>query len=1456
MPATAQAKNVATGHVVPKITTNPGTNATDKSFTFHPRDYDYDIEANKANATPFIVDATLANSIRTPRIITPVNNARGVTKPILFDWSSITNADHYRISGSTNLGPSQISVRDDESWLTTSLGDSTPGASYSTNTGSSPRTAAIAVAGGGLARTVTVARDGSSACSNATLTSNRGSFNDGSGSSNYGGAPSITISPSSQEVPASAGSTTFTVETKNISSLVSGATLSAMATPSSWLLLELAELSGSGSTRTRTLTANYSANTGSSSRTATITVSYASGLIPQLGDSAEDMVTVVQAGADPILSVDGLLRRDVPSSLGITTFTVSTNLDTSQISVNDNATWLTTSLSGSVLRANYNPNTGSSPRTATITVSGGGLTEMLRVVQAGSASCGDATLNSNSGSFRVGRGNSYYRNNSSCSWRIDVPSGKIITLNFSSFDTESMYDVVKVYDGNSSSSDLLGSFSGSSVPPSVVSSGDRMYVTFTTDEGTTRPGWSANYTSSPAPSLSLSPSSRNVSSSRSSTTFTVNTNLSSSQIRVSKDATWLTINLRGSVLRANYSANTGSSQRTATITVSGGGLTETVTVVQAGTAVASFLSLNPLGKDVLSPASSTTFTVSTNLSHSQITVNDNATWLTTGLSVDTRTLTATYSSNTGSSPRTATITVSGGGLARTVTVVQAGTAVASFLSLNPLGKDVLSPASSTTFTVSTNLSHSQITVNDNATWLTTGLSVDTRTLTANYSSNTGSSPRTATITVSGGGLARTVTVVQAGSAACGNATLTSSSGSFNDGSGSSNYGNNLWCSWLIDVLSGRIITLNFSSFDTESMYDVVSVYDGNSSSSPLLGSFSGSSVPSSVVSSGDRMYVRFTTDGSETRRGWSATYTSSTPSTPSAPSLSLDPSRRNVTASEDNTTFSVSTNLSSSQISVSDNKSWLTTSLSGSVLTANYDSNTGSSQRTATITVRGGGLTETVTVEQAGKINPPTIITPANNARGVATPIRFGWSSIPNADNYRISVATSRTGFDPGRNPMFPNSVLNTATGTTPRYTWSGATPGTTYYWAVRVSVPGQIATTEIYEFTVASTSNPPLSLSPPTIATPVNNARGVATPIRFDWSSIPNADNYRISVATSRTGFDPGRNPMFPNSVLNTATGTTSEYTWNDATPGTTYYWAVRVSVPGNTATTAIHKFTVASTSNHTLSLSPSRREVPASRGSTTFSVNTSLSSSRISVRDDARWLNTSLSGSTLSATYSSNTGRRSRTATITVSGGGVTRTVTVEQAGTRDDVVAPDYIVEDIQIINSGGREVSKVTEGDEVKIKAIIKNIGNEEGRARIKYYANNSRFDTDETSSIDVNETDDETSAWFLVPNTDSLHVKVVIRGSKAGSVEERNDSNNERTVTIPVSRSTASTDHFVLKITTTAGTNSSDRSFTFYTQDTNYDIDWNNDQTFEECRYRRFWKPVPYLPHSRSTHHQV
>ncbi len=1204
MPATAQAKNVATGHVVPKITTNPGTNATDKSFTFHPRDYDYDIEANKANATPFIFDATLANSIRTPRIITPVNNARGVTKPILFDWSSIPDADHYRISGSTNLGPSQISVRDDESWLTTSLGDSTPGASYSTNTGSSPRTAAIAVAGGGLARTVTVARDGSSACSNATLTSNSGSFNDGSGSSNYGDNLRC-----SWLIDVRSGS----IITLNFSNF---------DTESTYDVVSVYD----GSSSSSTLLGSFSGSSVPSSVVSSSDRMYVTFTTDGNGTASGWSATYTSSSAPSSSSFIFLpyirispSRQDVSASSIRTAFTVRTNIGPllhSSIHKEYSAEWLEARLDGSVLRVDYKPNPRSSPRRATITLSYGfSVNETVTVEQAGS------------------------------------PPRIITPVNNARGVTRPI-----LFDWSS------------------ISNANNYRINVATSRTGFDPGGNPMF---PNPVLNTT---------------------------------------TGTTSRYTWSGATPGTTYYWAVRVGVPGHTATTEIHKFTVASNLTLSLSPSRRDVSSSASSTTFSVSTNLSSSQISVRDNASWLTTRLSGST--LRANYRSNTGSSPRTATITVSGGSLVRTVTVVQAGNLT---LSLSPSRRDVSSSASSTTFSVSTNLSSSQISVSDNASWLTTSLSGST--LRANYRSNTGSSPRTATITVRGGSglydyVSRTVTVVQAGSAACGNATLTSSSGSFNDGSGSSNYVDNLSCSWLIDVRSGRIITLNFSSFDTEQGFDYVKVYDGSSSSSRLLGSFSGSSVPSSVVSSSDRMYVKFTTDGSATRQGWSANYTSSTPSLSLSPSgqgvsasassttfrvstnlsrsqisvrdnanwlttslsgstlsasyssntgsgsrtatitvsgggltrtvtvvqfgnpvLSLSPSRRDVSASASSTTFSVSTNLSSSQISVRDNASWLTTSLSGSTLRANYSFNTRSSPRTATITVSGGGLTRTVTVVQAGKINPPTIIAPVNYAYNVARPIRFDWSSISNANNYRINVATSRTGFDPGGNPMFPNPVLNTTTGTTSRYTWSGATPGTTYYWAVRVSVPGQTATTTIHEFRVAS--NPALSLSPS----------------RRDVSSSASSTTFSVSTNLSRSQISVRDNASWLTTSLSGSTLRANYSSNTGSSPRT-----ATITVSGGSLARTV---TVVQAGNPTLSLSPSRRDVSSSGGSTTFSVSTNLSSSQISVRDNASWLSTSLSGSTLRANYRSNTGSSSRTATITVSGGSLVRTVTVVQAG-----------------------------------------------------------------------------------------------------------------------------------------------------------------------------------------------
>ena len=66
--------------------------------------------------------------------------------------------------------------------------------------------------------------------------------------------------------------------------------------------------------------------------------------------------------------------------------------------------------------------------------------------------------------------------------------------------------------------------------------------------------------------------------------------------------------------------------------------------------------------------------------------------------------------------------------------------------------------------------------------------------------------------------------------------------------------------------------LTFFSFDTESNYDHVSVYDGGDINAALLGEFHGSSVPSDQTASGSQLFVKLESDGSVEGDGFTATF--------------------------------------------------------------------------------------------------------------------------------------------------------------------------------------------------------------------------------------------------------------------------------------------------------------------------------------------------------------------------------------------------------------------------------------------------------------------------------------------------------------------------------------------------------------------------------------------------------
>ena len=102
-----------------------------------------------------------------------------------------------------------------------------------------------------------------------------------------------------------------------------------------------------------------------------------------------------------------------------------------------------------------------------------------------------------SGTFSDGSGNSNYDNNEDCWWLISAPGGDI-SVSFESFDTHFYEDYVSIYRCDTAtcdgSSERILRAAGTLSPSNVYSSSTGfLKVTFTSDGGTTRSGFTAEW---------------------------------------------------------------------------------------------------------------------------------------------------------------------------------------------------------------------------------------------------------------------------------------------------------------------------------------------------------------------------------------------------------------------------------------------------------------------------------------------------------------------------------------------------------------------------------------------------------------------------------------------------------------------------------------------------------------------------------------------------------------------------------------------------------------------------------------------------------------------------------------------------------------------------------------------------------------------------------------------------
>lgn len=107
-------------------------------------------------------------------------------------------------------------------------------------------------------------------------------------------------------------------------------------------------------------------------------------------------------------------------------------------------------------------------------------------------------------------------------------------------------------------------------------------------------------------------------------------------------------------------------------------------------------------------------------------------------------------------------------------------------------------------------------------------------------------------------------------------------GTIEDASGPKhNYQPNVNSRWLISpqtaIDSVSYIKLKFDRFATQEGFDFVRIYDGDNESAPLLGEFSGTTLPPEIVSTGNKVLIVFTTDSSIEDNGWLLSYRSVQP---------------------------------------------------------------------------------------------------------------------------------------------------------------------------------------------------------------------------------------------------------------------------------------------------------------------------------------------------------------------------------------------------------------------------------------------------------------------------------------------------------------------------------------------------------------------------------------------------
>lgn len=491
-----------------------------------------------------------------------------------------------------------------ESWVTlspaTGKDNSTITVTVEANPRKQARTAKITVSSGSFVETVTVNQD---------------AF-----------VPDLSVSEGTLNFAADAGEKSFNITSNTSWSVKSNAT--------SWLTVSPASGSQDGK-----VTVKATANTATSERATDIAISW---------DGITIKISVTQAAAAANLTVSATSYSFSAAATTTRTFDITSNVSWT---VKNNESWLSvTPTSGSNNRqitVSATSNTTILAREDNITVSGGGITRNIPVTQ--EAASPFLNVPNNSLTFTAGIGQNTFAINSNISWEVSCDADWV-TLTPTSGSNDGTITV-----------DVASHTSTTQRTATITVRGGSIVRTVSVRQGG-------------VPALSVTPASLTFAGAASSRTLDIVSNVNWT---ASSPANWLQFSpatgSNNQRVTVDAEANNATTQRTATITVSGGGITQTVQVTQPP---APYIDLSKYTINLPNiPTGAETFTFSSNVNWT-VSRSPSPSWFTSSPSsgMNNGAISVTAPPNSSTSERRGTITISGNGASETVTVIQAGAA--------------------------------------------------------------------------------------------------------------------------------------------------------------------------------------------------------------------------------------------------------------------------------------------------------------------------------------------------------------------------------------------------------------------------------------------------------------------------------------------------------------------------------------------------------------------------------------------------------------------------------------------------------------------------------------------------------------------------------------------------------------------------------------------------------------